>query len=115
MRILSARAHGYLDYITVVGFACAPALLGFDGLPKWICYGLAAIHLSLTLLTNFPLGVAKLIPSGIHGLIELIVSIALIILPWAMGFASNPAARNFFILIGVTIFIVWLLTDYIAS
>jgi len=112
MKILSARVHGYLDYITVVGFALAPALLGLEGLPKYVCYGLAGVHLFLTLLTDFPLGAAKLVPCRIHGLIELIVSITLVVLPWVLGFATNPAARIFFVAIGVTIFVVWLLTNY---
>src|SRR5258706_3213161 len=109
MKILSAHTHGFLDYATIVGFALAPALLGLEGQPKWICYGLAGIHLLLTLLTDFPLGAAKLIPSAVHGLIELIVSVALVILPWVLGFAENPAARNFFIAAVGTIFLVWVI------
>jgi len=112
MKLLSARTHGILDYVTVIGFVLAPAILGFEGLPKIICYGLAGIHLLLTLLTNFPLGAAKLVSLTLHGLIELMVSIALVFLPWVLGFSTNPAARNFFIGVGMTIFIVWLLTDY---
>jgi len=112
MKGLSTRAHGYLDYVTVVGFALAPALLALERVPKLICYGLAGIHLLLTLLTDFPLGVAKLVPSKAHALIEFIVSIVLVILPWVLEFAENPVARNFFIAAGVTIFVVWLLTDY---
>src|SRR5258706_9073322 len=112
MKILSAHTHGFLDYATIVWFALARALLGVEGQPKWICYGLAGIHLLLTLLTDFPLGAAKLIPSAVHGLIELIVSVALVILPWVLGFAENPAARNFFIAAGGTILIVWVLTHY---
>jgi hypothetical protein len=112
MKILSARLHGYLDYVTVLGFAVAPTLLGLEGLPKLICYGLAGVHLCLTLLTDFPLGAAKLIPCKIHGVIEFVVSIALVVLPWALGFATDPAARNFFMAAGVTIFLVWLLTNY---
>jgi len=112
MRILSARTHGILDYVTVTGFALAPTVLGFDGLPKGICYALAGIHLLLTLLTNFPLGAAKWIPLAFHGPIELIVSIALVFLPWVLGFADYAAARYFFVAAGATIFVVWALTEY---
>jgi hypothetical protein len=115
MSFLPARTHGYLDYGTVVGFALAPALLGLEGLPKMICYGLAGVHLLLTLVTDFPLGSATLIPFKIHGLIELIVSIVLVVLPWVLGFAATPAARNFFIAAGVIIFLVWRLTNYKAG
>ena len=112
MRTLSARAHGFLDYVTVVGFVLAPTVVGLGGLPKWICYVLAAVHLLLTLLTNFPLGATELIPFTLHGLIELLVSIALVFLPWLLGFADYAAARYFFVATGATIFIVWALTEY---
>ena len=112
MKFISARTHGVLDYVTVIGFALAPSVLGLDGLPKWICYALAAIHLLLTLLTNFPLGAAKRIPFTLHGLIELLVSIALVFLPWVLGFADQTMARYFFVAAGGTIFVVWALTEY---
>ena len=112
MKFISARAHGVLDYVTVIGFALAPGVLGFDGLPKWICYALAGIHLLLSLLTNYPLGAVKRIPFTLHGLIELVVSIALVVLPWVLRFADYAAARYFFVAAGGTIFVVWALTLY---
>lgn len=112
MKFISARTHGVLDYVTVIGFALLPTVLGLDGLPKWICYALAGVHLLLTLLTDFPLGAFKRIPFALHGLIELIVSIALVFLPWVLGFADYAAARYFFVAAGGTIFVVWALTQY---
>ena len=112
MRIMSSRVHGYLDYVTVAGFALAPSLIGLAGAPKWVCYMLAGVHLLLTLLTDFPLGARPLIPLKVHGVIEFVVSIVLIVLPWVLGFSAYAAARNFFLAAGITIFIVWLLTDY---
>lgn len=110
MKILSSTIHGYLDFLTVIIFAVAPTVFGFDGLPAYISYALAVIHLILTLITAFPKGIIGIVPFTIHGGIELIISIALIILPFILGFAETP--RNFFIGIGIVIFIVWLLSDY---
>jgi hypothetical protein len=112
MNIINSKVHGILDYAVVIGFAFAPILLGFSGLPATISYVLAAVHLLLTLVTAFPLGVIKIVPLPLHGAIELVVSIALVALPWILKFASDTAARNFYLGAGVLIFVVWRITDY---
>lgn len=108
---LSPSAHGLLDYVTVVIFALAPTLFQFDGLPALVAYGLAAVHLVLTLATHFPMGMFDGISLRAHGVAELVVSVALIILPWVAGFIQ-PGAQWFFPVMGVFVFGVWLLSDY---
>lgn len=115
MKILSPKVHGYLDYLVVVAFALAPTIFGLTGLPATISYVLAVVHLALTLITAFPLGVASLVPFTVHGWVELLVSIGLVALPFIAGFSDAPDARNFYIVAGAVIFIVWLITDYKAA
>jgi hypothetical protein len=74
--------------------------------------GLAVIHLALTLTTDFPFGVIKIIPFTLHGWIERLVGPSLVVIPFILGFGNDAAARNFYILIGVIIIIVGVLTDY---
>jgi len=112
MKIISPGAHGALDYVTVVAFALAPTVVGLSGLPATICYVLAAVHLVLTLATAFGAGVVKVVPLHVHGGIELVVSLVLVVLPWILGFAGVVRARWFFVGAGVVIFLVWLLTAY---
>lgn len=112
MKILDPKIHGILDYAVVVAFAVAPSVVGLAGLTAAISYALAAIHLLLTLVTDFPLGVAKIVPLRVHGAIELIVSLALVALPWILNFSSDATARLFYVVAGVLIFAVWLITDY---
>lgn len=112
MRIVDARTHGRLDYLTVLAFAAAPSIFGLTRTPAIVSSALAAVHLALTLITAFPAGAAKIVPLLVHGGIESVVAIALLALPWIFGFASVHAARNFFAGAGVVIFLVWLLTRY---
>lgn len=113
MKILNPRVHGYIDYLVVLYFLAAPSLFGFSGLPATIFYVLAAAHLTLTLLTAYPLGVVKLIPFPLHGGIELLAGIALVALPWVLGFANTEMlARNIYVLSGAVLFVAWLITDY---
>lgn len=113
MKILNPRVHGYIDYLAVLYFLAAPSLFGLTGLPATIFYVLAAAHLILTLLTAYPLGVVKVIPFPLHGAIELLAGIALVALPWLLGFAnSDVLARNIYVASGALLFIAWLVTDY---
>jgi hypothetical protein len=115
MRLLSPTVHGYIDYFVVILFACAPMLFGFAGVPATLCYVLAAVHLTMTLLTAFPLGVLKVVPFPIHGAIEAVVVLALAVFPWLLGFAEVHAARNFFLFSAAAIAIVVALTNYRAA
>jgi hypothetical protein len=85
---------------------------GFRGRQSLFCYGLALVHFLLTIITRFPLGVSKSLPFPIHGAIEFVVAILLIALPWIANFSAGVHSRDFFIAIGVLIFVIWLLTDY---
>jgi SPW repeat-containing protein len=109
---ISARVHGVLDYATVVGFLNAPMVFDFHGTPASILYWLAGIHLLMTGCTDFPLGFFKYIPFKIHGAIELVAGVFIVVAPWIYGFADNGAARNFFLAIAIVIFVVVALTDY---
>ena len=112
MKIISPTHHGYLDFITVVIFLFAPTVFGLNGLPAVLAYLLAVIHLAVTLATDFPSGVIKIIPFTLHGLIERVVGPLLVVIPFILGFANEAAARNFYIFIGIIIIIVGVLTDY---
>ncbi len=110
MKILSPTQHGYLDYLTVVIFLLAPSLIGLTGLAGTIAYLLAGIHLAMTLVTDFPLGVVKKLPFSIHGWVERVVGPVLVLLPFVFGF--DGAAKAFYIVIGIVIILVGLLTEY---
>ncbi len=112
MRILSPRTHGYLDYVTVAVFLLAPVLVGLGGTPAFISYTLGIVHLVMTLLTRFPAGISRVIPLVVHGLVELVVAIGLILLPFWAGYSPGSPARRFYLAIGAVLFIIWLLTDY---
>src|SRR5688572_30277433 len=112
MNTISLHVHGYLDYVTVVVFLLAPTLIGLTGIPAMLAYALAGIHLAMTLGTDFPLGIAKLIPIPIHSWIERLVGPLLVLVSFIPGFAIDTAAQVFYLVIGVVIILVGLLTDY---
>lgn len=112
MRILDARIHGVLDLATVAAFLLGPLLFGLGGTPALISYTLAVVHLLMTLMTRFPMGRWKRIPFVVHGIVELVVGIFLLILPTIAGYAPGSPARRFYMIVGAFILVVWALTAY---
>lgn len=112
MRILSARVHGVIDLVTALVLVLGPLVVGLGGAPAAIAYSLAAIHLLMTLLTRFPMGVWKRIPFYVHGIVELVVGIALLLLPTFAGYGPGSPAKRFYIAMGAVILVVWALTAY---
>ncbi len=113
--LLSPKVHGYGDYLIVALLALAPTLFNFSGTPAVICYVLAVAQLGMSLMTAYPLGVAKIIPFPVHGSVEVVVSAFLLIAPFLLGFSRIVSARNFFLVSGVGLFLVWLTTNYKAA
>jgi hypothetical protein len=109
---VSARVHGVLDYATVAAFLNAPMVFGFHGTPAAIAYWLAGIHLLMTGCTDFPVGFFMWIPFKVHGAIELLAGIFILVAPWIFGFGQEAAARNFFVGVAIVLLVVVALTDY---
>jgi len=111
LKVISDTTHGILDYLTVAIFALAPGILGLTGFAALVSYALAAIHLIMTLLTNMPLGVVKIIPMRLHALVEMLVGpvlvVAALVLPTLLG-----DKREFFLVMGLVILAVWFLSSY---
>jgi hypothetical protein len=110
MKIISNEAHAAIDYLTVFIFALAPLVIGLTAAAAIVSYVLAAVHLSMTLVTDMPFSPLKLVSIRLHALVELLVGPVLVVggllLQW-----PTPA-RMFFVAMGVIIFVVWLLSRY---
>lgn len=111
MTILSHRLHGVLDYTTVVFLALVPTLLGLTGISAYVAYGLAGAHLTVTVFTDFPLGLVALIPPKMHAAIEFVVGVSLLAAPWLAN-SLFAGAQVFFTAFGGVVLGLWLVTDY---
>lgn len=113
MKIISGEAHAALDYLTVAIFALAPTVIGLTGISAILSYVLAAVHLSMTLVTDIPFSLVKILPIRLHALVELMVGPVLVI--GGLLLELPTPARAFFVAMGVIIFAVWLLSGYAHS
>jgi SPW repeat len=91
MRWIPTRVHGALDYLWGALLLAAPWLLGFarGGAETWtaIVFGIGAIVYSL--LTDYELGVARVLSMRGHLLLDLLGGALLAASPWLFGFADR--------------------------
>jgi uncharacterized membrane protein YvlD (DUF360 family) len=114
MKVINHTIHGILDYATVALFVLAPSLFSFSGTAAVISYALSAIHLTMTLLTDMPMGAFKIIPMRLHSIVEMLVGPVLIIGALALPNLVT-GGRWFFVAAGLLISMVWMLSDYRSS
>lgn len=108
---VSDRIHGIIDYTIVVIFALAPTVFGFEGAAEIVSYSLAGIHLLMSLVSAMPYGAISIISMRFHGIVELVVGVLLVTVPW---FAPTIFATGglFFTMMGCAILIVWAISCY---
>ncbi len=111
MKIINSTLHGFIDYLVVLFLWLSPSLFGMEHFTAMFTYGLGAIHLVLTLTTNYKAGLIKLIPLPVHGWIELLVGVALIILAFTL-FSADPVGKIFYLVFGAVVLLTALISDY---
>jgi len=112
MKILSSKAHGVIDYLLVAFLLLSPTIFKMEGDLRTITYALGAAHLLITILTDFEVGVFKVIPFRIHGLIEIVVALALGGLAFWFNSNGSDLGFYFFSLLAVAVLLVFVLTDF---
>ena len=111
---INTKVHGILDYVAVALFAIAPLVFGMTGAAAILSYIFAVVHLAITLLTNFDLGVMDTIDVQIHRGIELVFGF-MVFVAFIFAYQNDLAAGLFYSLIGSFIIVVTAFTEYTAS
>ena len=106
-RSIGAVSHGILDYALAIILAAGPSVAGFTGRQALWCYLFAAVLFVLALLTQI-----KFVRLPVHGAVEMLLAILLILMPWIGNFARGVKSRNFYVAVGVLMIVLWALTDF---
>lgn len=112
MRTIGAWSHGIIDYVVFIILITGPSIAGFAGRQATLAYVLGALLFLLTILTRFPLGVFKHVSFPMHGVIEFLLGVLLLILPWIANFSRGVHSRNFYVAVALLIMIVDAITDF---
>jgi hypothetical protein len=98
---ISPGVHGILDYLLGVVLIVAPFVLGFDSdTATTVCVVAGIAELGVAMTTAWSRGLIKLIPPAVHGVIDYIFVIALIVAPFIFGFDDDSTATAFFVIVG---------------
>jgi general stress protein CsbA len=91
MRFIPTRTHGVVDYAMGALLIVVPYILGFaDGTAaQWIPQVLGAALIGASLLTDYELGVVRVIPMPVHLFLDIAAGILLAASPWLFGFADR--------------------------
>ena len=114
LRFFPLRLHAVIDYFVPLTFVAAPLLFDFPAGARAAAFAVAGLHLTMSLLTNYPGGIVKLIPLRAHLLVELIMGPALVAMPWLLGFSSHLPATAVFAAWGTISFISYFVTQRTA-
>ena len=91
MRFLPSRLHGVIDYLWGIALLATPWLFGFADVTaaKWLAviFGIGAILYSL--VTDYELGVLRILPMTLHLALDGLAGAFLAISPWLFGFADR--------------------------
>ena len=91
MRFIPTSVHGVIDLLMAIVLIVSPWLFGFDNVEsaKWVPIVLGIGLIVYSLLTNYELGMARLIPMPIHLGLDILSGIVLAVSPWLFGFADD--------------------------
>ncbi len=95
-KVIDARTHGIIDYCHAA-FFIGMALFCRKKNPRAASAALATgtFLLAEAMLTDYPLGVRKVIPFELHGKLDSAFAASTLLVPKFYGFAGTPAATVF--------------------
>jgi len=96
MKIISTKTHGVLDYLVGIILIASPWIFGFaDGTAaQWVPVILGVSALIYSLMTDYEMGIAKLIPMKVHLTIDMLSGVLLAVSPWLFGFADRVSTPH---------------------
>jgi hypothetical protein len=111
--ILPPVVHGVLDYPLAAVLIVLPLVLSFDNAAaKWIAFAFGIGAAVLAVGTAWPTGIVKVIPPILHGYADITVSVALIVLPFIVGFSDHTTALVFYLIVGAGALVATLVTRF---
>jgi hypothetical protein len=95
------QVHGVLDYPLAAVLIAGPLVFNFDYTAATvIALALGGAAAVLAVGTNWPTGIVKVIPPLLHGYVDVVATVALIVLPFAVGFSHHTSALLFYVIVG---------------
>lgn len=108
--------HGVIEYLAAALFIAAPFIFGFDsGTARAVSIVVGVVILAVTASSDLPTGLAKVVPLGIHVMIDFVLAVGLIAAPFLFRFTGDGIATAFFVVLGVLHLLVTIATRFKTS
>ena len=114
MRVIPSYIHGIFDYVGAIGLIAAPNVLGFADheAAAWVPRIVGILIFLQAIVTNYELGLIKLLPMKMHLMSDYMVAVLLAASPWIFGFADEqPRVWLPHVVVGITVLLVSLATE----
>ena len=113
VRLLPAWFHAIADYAVGLSLIVVAIAVGGSGIAIATGVVVGAVVLLVSMLTRYPLGVAKVLPFTVHSAGDYLAAALLIIGPFALGFDGTSGGLDvFYVVAGVAVLAVSLITNY---
>lgn len=115
MKIIPTFVHGVSDYIGAIALLAAPNIFGFSDGPTaavMIPRILGVIVLLQAIMTDYELGLAKILPMKMHLMSDYLVGAFLAVSPWLFGFADGPSNQWMpHLIVGILVLVLTAMTE----
>ena len=111
-RPITPQVHGLLDYGLAAANTVVPGMLHMSSKAQVLFRTFAVIQGGLNSVTDQPYAVQKIVPFPMHGLIDKASAPVYLLAPFLTGVIRERKARNWWLLVGVTLIAVYNLTDW---
>jgi hypothetical protein len=113
---IPAFVHGVLEYIAGALLIAAPFLFAFDSdAATAVSIVAGVVVLLITASTAIPTGLTKSIPVPAHVVLDFLLGILLIAVPFLFGFSDDGTATPFFIVFGVVHLLITIATRFLPE
>jgi hypothetical protein len=113
VRFLPAWFHAIADYAVGITLIVVALAVGGSGAAVAAGVVVGSVVLLVSMLTRYPLGVAKVLPFTVHSAGDYLAAALLILSPFALGFTDTDAGLSaFYIVAGIAVLLVSLVTNY---
>jgi len=113
VRLLPAWFHAIADYAVGLGLIIIAVAVGGSG--KAVAAGVVvgATVLVVSMLTRYPLGVAKVLPFTVHSAGDYLAAALLLLSPWVLNFHDTDGGLTaVYVVAGIAVLAVSLVTNY---
>jgi uncharacterized membrane protein HdeD (DUF308 family) len=112
-RLVPWLVHEVVEYAAGVLLVLAPFLFGFESdRATWASMVVGALVLLVGVISRGRIAVSQSLSASAHATLDYVLAVALVLLPFVLGFAADTAAVTFFVLLGVAHGALTLLTRF---